>query len=67
MATYARKDEQVDSLLKRFKKEYAKSGILNDLRKHEAYQSPSEKKREKRQRNERMRLKLARKAAKYNN
>lgn len=64
MATYARKDEQVDSLLKRFKKEYAKSGILNDLRKHEAYQSPSEKKREKRQRNERMRLKLARKAAK---
>ena len=64
MATYARKDEQFDSLLKRFKKEYAKSGILNDLRKHEAYQSPSEKKREKRQRNERMRLKLARKAAK---
>lgn len=64
MATYARKDEQVDSLLKRFKKEYAKSGILNDFRKHEAYQSPSEKKREKRQRNERMRAKLARKAAK---
>ena len=64
MATYARKDEQVDSLLKRFKKEYAKSGILNDLRKHEAYQSPSQKRREKRQRNERMRLKLARKAAK---
>ena len=64
MATYARKDEQFDSLLKRFKKEYAKSGILNDLRKHEAYQSPSEKKREKRQRNERMRAKLARKAEK---
>lgn len=64
MATYARKDEEFDSLLKRFKKEYAKSGILNDLRKHEAYQSPSEKKREKRQRNERMRLKLARKAEK---
>ena len=65
MATIARKDEQVDSLLKRFKKEYAKSGILNDIRKHEAYQSPSEKKREKRQRNERMRQKFAKKAREY--
>ena len=64
MATFARKDETVDSLLKRFKKEYAKSGILNDLRKHEAYQSPSQKKREKRERNARLR---ARKAAKYGN
>ena len=65
MATIARKDEQVDSLLTRFKKEYAKSGILNDIRKHEAYQSPSEKKREKRQRNERMRQKFAKKAREY--
>ena len=65
MATYARKDETVDSLLKRFKKEYAKSGILNDLRKHEAYQSPSEKKREKRERNARMRQKFAKKAKEY--
>lgn len=60
-----REDETVDNLLKRFKKEYAKSGILNDLRKHEAYQSPSEKKREKRQRNERMRQKFAKKAKQY--
>ena len=65
MATIARKDEAVDSLLKRFKKEYAKSGILADYRKHEAYQSPSEKKREKRQRNERMRQKFAKKAKEY--
>lgn len=65
MATYARKDEAVDSLLKRFKKEYAKSGILQDYRKHEAYQSPSEKKREKRERNARMRQKFAKKAKEY--
>ena len=65
MATFARKDETVDSLLKRFKKEYAKSGILQDYRKHEAYQSPSEKKREKRERNARMRQKFAKKAKEY--
>lgn len=65
MATIARKDETVDSLLKRFKKEYAKSGILQDYRKHEAYQSSSEKKREKRERNARMRQKFAKKAKEY--
>ena len=31
-------DETVDNLLKRFKRETAKSGVLLDLRKHEAYQ-----------------------------
>ena len=60
-----RENETVDSLIKRFKKEYAKSGILNDLRKHEAYQSPSEKKREKRERNARMRKKFAAKEKMY--
>ena len=63
MATFARKEETVDSLLKRFKKEYAKSGILNDLRKHEAYVAPSQKRREKIAKNQRLR---AKKAAKYN-
>ena len=60
-----REDETVDSLLKRFKRETVKYGILNDLRKHEAYQSPSEKKREKRERNARMRQKFAKKAKEY--
>ena len=64
MAVIARKDESVDSLIKRFKKEFAKSGVLNDLREHEAYKSPSQKKREKRERNARLR---ARKVAKYDN
>ena len=57
MATIARKDETVDSLIKRFKKEYAKSGILADYRKHEAYVAPSQKRREKRVRNARLRQK----------
>ena len=60
-----REGETADSLIKRFKRDYAKSGILQDFRKHEAYQSPSEKKREKRERNARMRQKFAKKAKEY--
>lgn len=60
-----RDGETTESLIKRFKRDYAKSGILQDFRKHEAYQSPSEKKREKRERNARMRQKFARKAKEY--
>lgn len=60
-----RDGETTESLLKRFKREYAKSGILNDYRKHECFKSPSEKKREKRERNARMRQKFAKKAKEY--
>jgi small subunit ribosomal protein S21 len=45
MATYAKKDETVDSLLRRFKKETMRSGITAELRKREAYIAPSAKKR----------------------
>ena len=45
MATYVRKDESIDSALKRFKKEVAKTGILLDLKKHEYYVAPSAKRR----------------------
>lgn len=41
----ARPGENLDSLLRRFKKETIKSGVLQDLRKHEYYIAPSEKKR----------------------
>lgn len=47
MATYVRKDESLDSALRRFKKEVTKSGILLDLKKHEFYVAPSEKRRRK--------------------
>lgn len=45
MAVYVRKDESIDSALKRFKKEMVKSGKLIEVRKHEYYVAPSEKRR----------------------
>ena len=45
MATYVRKDESLDSALRRFKKEIAKAGILVELKKHEYYIAPSAKRR----------------------
>lgn len=48
MATIVRKEESIDSALRRFKKEMMKAGTLQDLRKHEFYIPPSEKRRLKR-------------------
>ena len=45
MAIKARPGEPLDSMLRRFKKEVLKSEVLKDLRKHEYYVSPSEKRR----------------------
>ena len=45
MATIVRKDESIDSALRRFKKEMLKAGTLQELRKHEYYLAPSLKKR----------------------
>lgn len=45
MAVKARPGETVDSLLRRFKKDVLKSEVLKDLRKHEFYIPPSEKRR----------------------
>ena len=45
MAVKARPGETVDSLLRRFKKDVLKSEVLKDLRKHEYYISPSQKRR----------------------
>lgn len=45
MATYAKKGEPVDSLLKRFKKEVMKSGVTAEIRKREYYVAPSAKRR----------------------
>lgn len=39
--------ESAESLIRRFKKKVEKAGILEDMRKHEFYKSPSVKKREK--------------------
>lgn len=45
MAIKRRPEETVDSMLRRFKKEVLKSEVLKDLRKHEFYIAPSEKRR----------------------
>ena len=45
MAIIVKKDESVDSALRRFKKEMMKSGTLQELRKREYYVAPSAKRR----------------------
>jgi len=40
-------NESLDSALKRFKRNCAKSGVLSELRKREHYESPSVKRRKK--------------------
>ena len=45
MATYVKKDENLESAMRRFKKEVLKAGIMNDLRKHEFFVAPSLKRR----------------------
>lgn len=45
MAIILKKDESIDSALRRFKKEMLKSGTLQELRKREYYVAPSAKRR----------------------
>lgn len=42
-----KENESIDSALKRFKKQCAKSGILSELRKREHYDKPSVKRKKK--------------------
>ena len=44
---HVKDNESLDSALKRFKRNCARSGVLSDLRKKEYYQSPSVKRRKK--------------------
>lgn len=43
----ARRDESLDSLIRRFKKKVEKEAIMDDMRKKQFYKAPSLKKREK--------------------
>jgi small subunit ribosomal protein S21 len=45
MAIIVKKDESIDSALRRFKKEQLKAGTLQELRKREYYVAPSAKRR----------------------
>ena len=42
-----KENESIDSALKRFKKQCAKSGVLSELRKREHYDKPSVKRKKK--------------------
>ena len=43
----AKENESLDSLLRRFKRQCAKSGVLAELRKREHYEKPSVKRKKK--------------------
>jgi small subunit ribosomal protein S21 len=43
---YVRKDEDLDSALRRFKRQMNEDGILNKVKEHQYYMSPGEKRRE---------------------
>ena len=48
MATvYKKKDEDIESLIKRFKKKVMNEGTLVELKKREYYLSPAQKEKEK--------------------
>ena len=42
-----RDNESFETVLRRFKKQVEKAGIMNDLRLHEAYEKPSVKRKKK--------------------
>lgn len=47
MAIIVKKDESIDSALRRFKKEQIKAGTIQEIRKREYYLAPSAKRRAK--------------------
>jgi small subunit ribosomal protein S21 len=53
--------EDFERLLKRFKKEVEKAGVLSELKKREFYEKPSEKKKRRQKAARRRALKRARK------
>ena len=68
MATvYARKEEQVENMVRRWKKKVEKEGILNDMAKFDYYLSPMEKKRAKKKEAQKRARVLERKLAKFQN
>ena len=45
-----RNDETLDSALRRFKRQLQKSGIIQEMRRHERYEKPSDRRRRERNR-----------------
>ena len=59
-------DESFERALKRFKKKCEKAGILADVRKHQYFEKPSERKKRKANAARRKMLAAQRKAARQN-
>lgn len=61
------KGENVESMLRRFNKVVEKDGILEDMKKHEFYMSPSLKRKRKSELAQKRAAKALAKKAKFNN
>ena len=68
MATvYVRREEKLDSMIRRWKKKVEKEGILTDMAKFDYYLSPMEKKRAKKKEAQKRVRVLEKKLAKFQN
>jgi len=62
---FTRDGEPFEIMLKRFKKKCERASILSDIKKHQAYEKPSEAKKRKKNVAMRKALKFARKAKRF--
>lgn len=62
MAIIVREGESLDDALRRFKREVARNGVMEDLKKHECYVKPSVKRKLKQQANAK---RMAKKKGRY--
>jgi len=62
---YSRDGEPFEITLKRFKKKCEKAAVLSDIKKHQAYEKPSEERKRKRNVARRKAMKIARKMQQY--
>ena len=62
---YAKETESFEVTLKRFKKRCEKAAILSDIKKHQAYEKPSEARKRKKNTSQRKQIKLHRRSDRY--
>ena len=62
---YAKDTESFEFTLKRFKKKCEKAAILSDIKKHQAYEKPSEAKKRKKNVAQRKMMKIQRRMDRY--
>lgn len=65
LSVYAKEGEPFEITLKKFKKKCEKAAILSDIKKHQAYEKPSEERKRKENAAKRKAIKLQRKMKMY--